>query len=78
MSKIATVYSKDTCGFCVKAKHVLINSGYTIEERVLDKNGFTADKMFSELGKKVNSVPQVVINGDHIGGYKEVCEYVGV
>lgn len=78
MSKIATVYSKDTCGFCVKTKHVLLSSGYTIDERVLHKDGLTPDKMFSEIGKKVSSVPQVIIDGTHIGGYKEVCDYVGM
>jgi glutaredoxin len=32
-------------------------------------------ELFEELGKQVRTIPQITIDGKHIGGYNELTEY---
>jgi len=32
-------------------------------------------ELFEELGKQVRTIPQIVIDKKHIGGYNELTEY---
>ena len=68
------VYSKPACQFCVKAKDLLTRLGYEYTEKVVTKD-ISLEEFFKELGKTVRTIPQIVIDGKHIGGYNELTEY---
>jgi len=77
MSDISHVilYSKDNCGYCVKAKSLLNNLGLTYTEKKIE-NFLTTEALFEEIGKQVRSMPQIKINGELIGGYNQLMEYL--
>jgi len=69
------VYSKNNCGYCDKAKLLLKNLGLTYTEKKFED--FTStEKLFEEIGKTVRSMPQIKINGELIGGYNQLVEYL--
>jgi len=69
------VYSKDNCPFCVKAKGLLdkLKVNYTTKNVGQD---ITLEELYKELKKQVRSVPQIVINGELIGGYNQLVEHL--
>ena len=69
------VYSKDNCPFCVKAKGLLdkLKVNYTTKNVGQD---ITLEELYKELKKQVRSVPQIVINGELIGGYNQLLEHL--
>ena len=77
MSEITQIiiYSKDNCGYCVKAKSLLNNLGLTYTEKKIE-NFLTKEALYEELGKQVRSMPQIKINGELIGGYNQLIEYL--
>ena len=62
------VYSKPACVYCDKAKALLTRLGYDYTEKVVTKD-ISLEELFEELGKQVRTIPQIVINKKHIGGY---------
>ena len=68
------VYSKPACQFCVKAKDLLTRLGYEYTEKVVTKD-ISLEEFFKELGKTVRVIPQIVIDGEHIGSFNELTEY---
>jgi glutaredoxin 3 len=69
------IYSKDNCGYCVKAKSLLNNLGLTYTEKKLE-NFLTTEALIEDIGKNVRSMPQIKINGELIGGYNQLIEYL--
>ena len=73
MEDVATVeiYTSIFCGYCVRAKKLLSQKGvsFTEQDVTADKNGRTL--MTSRAGGRT-SVPQIFINGDHVGGCDEL------
>ncbi len=68
------VYSKPACVYCDKAKALLTRLGYEYTEKVVTKD-ISLEELFKELGKQVRTIPQIVIDKKHIGGYNELTEY---
>jgi glutaredoxin 3 len=66
----ATVYSKLQCPFCDKAKALLTSKGYEILEHKIGVN-FTKEEFFDKF-PGVRTVPQIVIEGRHVGGWTEL------
>jgi glutaredoxin 3 len=69
------IYTKDNCGYCVKAKLLLNNLGLTYTEKRLE-NFLTTEALIEDIGKNVRSMPQIKINGELIGGYNQLVEYL--
>ena len=71
-----TVYSKNNCGYCVKAKALLKGLGLEFEEKSLEKD-FNSDpsKLIEDIGKNVRTMPQIKIDGELIGGYNQLVEH---
>jgi glutaredoxin 3 len=69
------VYSKDKCGYCVKAKLLLNNLGLNYTEKKFEDFSST-EALFEDIGKNVRSMPQIKINGELIGGYNQLVEYL--
>ena len=70
-----TIYSKPNCVFCDKAKSMVKNLGFEYEEKMFGKDFSTPDELFEAVGKQVRTMPQIIIDDKHIGGYNELVEY---
>ena len=68
------VYSKPACQYCDKAKALLTRLGHNYTEKVVTKD-ISLEEFFKELGKTVRTIPQIVIDENHIGGFNELTEY---
>ena len=75
MSTKITIYSKPNCVFCEKAKSMVKNLGFEYEEKMFGKDFMTPDELFEAVGKQVRTMPQIIIDDKHIGGYNELVEY---
>ena len=62
------IYSKDNCIFCTKAKAVL--SSHNPQVLMLDED-YSRDQFF-EIFPTAKTFPQIIINGEKIGGYHEL------
>ena len=71
-----TVYSKNNCVYCNKAKTLLKNLGLEYEEKSLEKDfGSDPSKLIEDIGKNVRQMPQIKIDGELIGGYNQLVEH---
>ena len=68
------VWSKTNCPFCVKAKHSLADKGIEYEERLIG-NDWTREQLL-EMVPEARSVPQIIIDGNVIGGYNDLIKYL--
>ena len=62
------IYTKDYCPYCVKAKNFLKRKGYA-QVREIDithDEGLQKEMIEKSGGRK--TVPQIFINGTHVGG----------
>ena len=64
-----TVMSRKGCPFCAAAKEMLTDAGYEYEEMIMGRD-YTDRSLRAMVG--TTSVPQVFINGDHVGGSEEL------
>jgi len=68
-----TMYTMANCEFCEMAKNLLYShKDYVIYEVDLTSKPSVKQNVKEKLG---TTVPQIVIDGVHIGGYKELQEY---
>lgn len=72
--KDITVYTKQNCVYCVKAKSLLKGLGLTFTEKKLEEFS-SVDEMIKDIGKKVRAMPQIKIDGELVGGYNQLIEY---
>ena len=67
-----TVYSRDNCGFCVKAYELLDSKGEAYSVEKLD----TDEKTQAFIAKGFKQVPQIFYNGELIpGGYTGLAQW---
>jgi len=69
----AVIWSKYHCPNCDKARSLLVQKGYVIEERKIG-DGWTKEELL-ETVPNAKSVPQIIINDQYIGGLKELNNY---
>ena len=67
-----TVYSTDPCSFCSRAKELLQRRGYAYEEINLSKDPAGRAELVDKTG--MFSFPQIVINGEVLGGFRELVQ----
>ncbi|MEA2316252.1 MAG: glutaredoxin 3 [Solirubrobacteraceae bacterium] len=67
-----TVYSTDPCSFCSRAKELLTRRGYAYEEINLSKDPAGRATLTEKTG--MYSFPQIVINGEVLGGFRELVQ----
>lgn len=60
------IYSTDTCRYCVEAKKYLNNRGLSWTEQAPHTEGWPTG---------MKTVPQIVIDGKHIGGYEDLRKF---
>ncbi len=70
MAKIE-IYTTPFCGYCARAKGLLDRKGASYEEMDVMMD----DKKRSEMRERAkrSTVPQIFINGQHIGGSDELA-----
>jgi len=67
-----TVFSREGCQYCVRAKGMLRDAGIDFEELVLNRD-FSESTIRAISGEA--TVPQVFINGERIGGSEALEKY---
>ena len=66
MAKVE-IYTKFTCGYCTRAKRLLEMKRVRFEEHAVDFGGAKKAEMVERAGGRM-TVPQIFINGRHVGG----------
>jgi len=70
-----TVFTRPGCPFCVRAKGMLHDAGIQFDELVLNED-------YSEVTLRAvagaSMVPQVFINGEHIGGAEDLEQFLAM
>jgi glutaredoxin 3 len=64
------MYTTRWCGYCVRAKALLQSRGLEYEEIQMDEDPAFRQKLFDLTGGW--TVPQILIDGEPIGGYTEL------
>lgn len=71
MAKIE-IYTKAFCGYCVRAKALLARKGVVFEEYDITMGGPKRQEMLQRAPGSL-TVPQIFIDGRHIGGSDELA-----
>ncbi len=66
------IYTTSWCGPCKMAKRLLEEKGYSFKEIDIEEKGWTREDLFNKTGGR--TVPQIVIEGETIGGYDELSQ----
>ena len=61
------IYTKASCGFCVRAKRLLDMKKIEYREVAVDAGGAPREEMLQRANGR-STVPQIFIDGKHIGG----------
>ncbi len=69
MAKVI-IYTTGTCSYCIHAKRLLDQKKIPYTEIRVDLNTAMRDEMIVLTGHK--TVPQIVINGETIGGFDDL------
>ncbi len=69
-----TIYSKNNCVFCNKAKHLVKSLGLTYTEKKMEEFD-SPQAMLEDIGKQVRTMPQIKIDDKLVGGYNQLIEY---
>ena len=67
-----TLFARDGCEYCARAKELLQDAGMNYEELVLNRD-FSEATIRAVSGR--STVPQIFINGEHIGGADDLQAY---
>lgn len=61
-----TIYTRDLCGFCARAKSLLESKGVEFTEYNATANPDYRQEMMDKSGR--NTFPQIFIGTNHVGG----------
>lgn len=74
MSAKVVMYAKTTCPYCHRAEHLLRSRGVEdIEKILIDHDPGRRPEMIEKAGGRT-TVPQIFINGQHVGGSDDLHE----
>lgn len=69
------IYTTTWCPYCKAAKRFFEDRGWDYEEINIEENGISRQELMS-IGKGM-SVPQILIDGEGIGGYDDMIRLYG-
>jgi len=72
----AKVYSTSTCTWCDRVVKNLTESGIEVEKIDISGDKKLFKQMSEDVGKKVSTVPQVIVDDVYIGGYTETERFI--
>ncbi len=65
------MYTTGYCPYCVNAERLLTNKGVTVINKIrIDEAPELRNEMMEKTGRR--TVPQIYINGQHIGGFDDL------
>ena len=67
------IYTKFGCPYCARAKQLLGDKGVQFEEFEINSIAGKRDEMMERSGGR-HTVPQVFIDGRHVGGSDDLAE----
>ncbi|HHX8003666.1 TPA: GrxA family glutaredoxin [Escherichia coli] len=74
------IYGRDNCSYCKRAVELakqLKGHGYGDYEYIdITTAGIDKEKLSEIVDKPIETIPQVLIDGQPIGGYTELAAYV--
>lgn len=73
-AKEVVMYTKSSCPYCVKAKDLLKSKNVAFREVEVDSPEVIAEMVGRSAGRR--TVPQIFINGFHVGGYDDLAATV--
>ena len=68
------IWSKYNCPYCDQAKALLKQRDVRFEERKIG-DGYTKEELLEAI-PTARTVPQIIINGNLIGGFTELRKYI--
>lgn len=71
MAKVE-IFSADFCPYCTHAKNLFDRKGVSYKEIAIDGS----DAARADMAKRTNgarTIPQIFINGEHIGGFDDAA-----
>jgi glutaredoxin 3 len=71
MSAKVEIYTSPFCGYCYRAKRLLEEKGVAYSEYDILTDGAKHDEMLARAHGRT-TVPQIFIDGDHVGGCEEL------
>ncbi|TDT37836.1 glutaredoxin 1 [Halospina denitrificans] len=75
MNKV-TIYGRMSCGFCTRARRLCEVRGLPHEWVDMEEKGLTKEDLSKLTGSPVRTVPQIFVDGEHVGGFDEFANYV--
>ena len=72
----AVVFSTTKCVWCDRVTTMLKDAKIEVSKIDITESQDNFKQMKAHAGKGVNTVPQVVIDGEFVGGYTEVERYI--
>jgi glutaredoxin len=70
----AIIWSKEQCPYCDQAKALLKSKNIAYEERKIG-DGYSKEDLL-EAVPMARTVPQIFVDGQHVGGFTELRKYV--
>ena len=72
-----TVYTKSNCGWCRRAKNMLLHATlYNCDDFLKKDRAIFLKQMGSFIGKEYHTFPMVFFNGEFIGGYEDTKKHI--
>jgi glutaredoxin 3 len=68
-----TIYTKNWCGYCTRAKALLARKGATFREVEISDDPALRDEMIARAGGR-QTVPQIFIGDTHVGGCDDLYQ----
>ena len=69
------IYTKDLCIWCDRAKGLL--NAHSIDFNEIDlSDDDKRTKFYENIGNNVKTVPQIFIDGQRVGGYHDLREWL--
>ena len=72
----AEIFGAPTCPYCDKAKALLTERGIPFTYHDVDASEDAFDSLFALVGTW-KTVPQIFVNGEHVGGFDDLKEMLG-
>ena len=68
------IYTKDLCGYCDAAKNLLDHMKVPYTQFKIGED-ITRNELL-EIAPNAKTAPQIVIHGQVVSGYDDLCEYI--
>lgn len=74
--KNVVIYSADWCNFCSKAKTLMKDKGWSVNEKDIDEEDIAHE--LKERFPEAKTIPQIIVDGHHVGGYTDLLVYLDI